>query len=368
MKIAVDATALYGRYNGVEYALWNLLSALRELDQENHYVIYVPRDGPSRASRREWNGSERERWQWKFLPFRGRDKMRRIWWQQAILPRQLLRDGCRILHAPTYVMPLRATVPTLLTVYDLIALTHPQFATRANRLHYSALLGKSLARATCISVPSETVKRAVVSHLPAAARKTHVVPLGVEPIFRAPVTEEIKGQVRARYALPDKFLLFVGNFEPKKNLRGLMRALELLPQAPPLVLAGGARAWNHNENFTARMQTTGYVERRDLPALYAMCEVFVFPSLAEGFGLPVLEALACGAAVVTSAEVPLPDLSSAALICDARDPASIARAIERVLNDQSLRDDLRVRARRYAEPFGRQRTAQMTLDLYRSLI
>lgn len=413
MNIAIDATALYGRYNGVEYALWNLLCGLNAVESEraredkqaerNRYVVYVPRDGPSSEQRREFDA----RWRWVRLPFRGAEKLRRVWWQQTQLTLQLKRDKCDLLHAPTYVSPLRAGVPVVLTIYDLIALSHPQFATPLNRLHYGALMKASIGGARRVIVPSGLVQSEVARIVPKAASKTRVVPLGVEPLFFASHDKKTRDEVRARYGLPPRFLLFVGNFEPKKNLSRLLEALQLVPDAPPLILAGGARAWNafagrkpnghmasgassfakegeheRNENArredvlkvgsqsgstparSSRVQAIGYVRRRDLPVLYALCEAFVFPSLAEGFGLPVLEALASGAPVVTSTHVPLPDLHEAALLCDPLDTASIAREIRHVLQPDQ-RAALHRRGPEYARSFTWRRAAQMTLDIYR---
>jgi glycosyltransferase involved in cell wall biosynthesis len=266
-------------------------------------------------------------------------------------------------------------VPVVLTVYDLIALAQPQFATTLNRLHYGVMLRRSMEHAHRIIVPSESVRGDLARIEPGAASRTCVIPLAVEPAFLQEHSTIERDAVRARYGLPERFLLFVGNFEPKKNLRNVLRALHQVPEAPPLVLAGGARAWHSYESslhgvngndLTLRTFSIGYVRRRDLPVLYAMCEAFVFPSLAEGFGLPVLEALASGAAVVTSAAVPLPHLSDVALICDPCDPASIADGIRRVLHDVHLCHNLRHQARSYARPYTWRRTAAMTLDVYRS--
>ena len=459
MNIGVDATALYGRYNGVEYALWNLLCGLNAIESEtarddgqnpNRYTVYVPRDGPSREQLKVFDA----RWRWVRLPFLGREKARRVWWQQMQLPRQLQRDGCDLLHAPTYVSPLRARVPIVLTVYDLIALSHPQFATPLNRLHYGALMKLSIRAARRVIVPSEPVRKEIARRVPRAASKTRVVPLGVEPLFFAEHDEKTRDEVRARYGLPPRFLLFVGNFEPKKNLPRLLKALDLIPDAPPLILAGGARAWNngapnrldlhapHSQPDTAQTIVTGargiesdaaetdaaqtdaaqsqgrateaaskngvtrgatvrdatvrgatargatvcdatvrdataggaaagarsigYVRRRDLPVLYSLCEAFVFPSLAEGFGLPVLEALAAGVPVVTSTHVPLPNLADAARLCDAHDPHSIARAIRAVL-EPDCRDELR-RGPQFARPYTWRRAAETTLDVYREAV
>ena len=181
MRIAVDATALYGRYGGVEYSLWNLLCGLHAQDTQHEYCVYIPADGPPPTLLQPFNA----RWRWIRLPFEGRQKLRRIFWQQRILPGRLLRDGCDILHAPTYVAPLQTSVPTVLTVYDLIALTHPQFATPLNRLHYGALLPASIKRATRIIVPSQAVAREITARFP--ARFPHVVELGLEPAcFQSP--------------------------------------------------------------------------------------------------------------------------------------------------------------------------------------
>ena len=362
MRIGVDATALYGCYGGVEYSLWNLLCALHAERSDNEYSVFIPGDGPPLEHLRAFNS----RWRWIRLPFRGEEKLRRIFWQQCVLPGQLLRERCDVLHAPTYVAPLNTPVPVALTVYDLIAIAQPQFATPLNRRHYGLMLPQSISRATRIVVPSEKVKNEIAARFPDASERTHVISLGVEPIFFQEQSPAISDEVRVRYDLPEKYLLFVGNFEPKKNLGNVLRALESIPDAPPLVVAGGMRAWPQCEmKSNGLVRTIGYVARRDLPALYGQCEAFLFPSLAEGFGLPVLEALACGAPVITSEAVPLPGLENAALLCDADQPDSIAAALQSLLGNVDERARLAKAGRDYARPFTWRRAAKQTLEVYR---
>jgi hypothetical protein len=123
---------------------------LNVVDSDNNYTAYIPQDGPPSEQLSGFSA----RWRWVRLPFRGGDKARRVLWQQTQLPTALLRDGCHLLHAPTYVSPLFCPVPVVLTVYDIIALTHPQFATRLNRVHYRALLPRSLEVARRVVVPA----------------------------------------------------------------------------------------------------------------------------------------------------------------------------------------------------------------------
>jgi glycosyltransferase involved in cell wall biosynthesis len=367
MRIGIDASALYGRYGGVEYALWNLLVALHAEDARNEYVLYIPRDGPPPARLQNFNA----RWKWKRLPFFGAQKLRRIFWQQTILPAQLLRDNGDILHAPTYIAPWSTPIPTVLTVYDVIALSHPEFATVPNRLHYGALLPRSIQNAARVIAPTRAVAKEIETRFPAA--KVSVVPLGLEPIFFAPPSTPDLKRTRVRYNLPEKYVLFVGNFEPKKNLHALLAALELLPDAPPLVIAGGNRAWRGHEagrtqpRSTPNVKTIGYVSRADLPALYSGSAAFVFPSLAEGFGLPVLEALACGAPVVTSSCVPLPNLKNVALICNPNNTAEIAASLKRILENDAEAARLKSAGKEYAQTFTWRRAARETLAIYQDL-
>ena len=363
MHIALDGTALYGRYGGVAYALWNLLSALRDEDAKNFYTVFVPRDGPSAAQLQRFDA----RFRFVRLPFCGGARLRRIIWQQLQLPRVLARGKYDVFHAPTYIAPLLCKTPLVLTVYDLIALDKPGFATRSNRLHYGALLAPSMRRARRIIAPSPLVRDAILRHGFAAENRVRVIAPGVEAaFFRA--DDEAKNWVRARYRLPEKYLLFVGNFEPKKNLEMLLRVLRDVPDAPPLVLAGGSRAWKNEARVLAnnsRVRNIGYVARRELPALYAACEAFVFPSLAEGFGLPVLEALASGAPTLASTRVPIPGLENAALLCNPDDARDLSSQLRRVLSDETLRAELRAAGLELARTFSWRRAARETLQLYR---
>ena len=355
MKIVFDATALYGKRGGIQNALWQTFERLRALDQTNRYLVCVPADF-------EGDSTCDARWQWHRLPFDGADKARRIWWQQFELPLLLRRENADLLHAWNYVAPLFSSVPTILTVQDLIALNRPRFARRSNRAHFRAIVPQSLRRAARVIATTPRGQIEVLRRAPNA--DVRVIALGVEPIFGAQSADAIAA-VRAKYDLPPRFLLYVGNFEPKKNLPNLLRALRLLPDAPPLLIAGGIAPWRGFERLLGGVRQLGWVPRADLPALYGACEVFCFPSRCEGFGLPVLEALACGAPVVASTQVPLPGLERVALCPNPRFPRAIAEAIRRLLRDDESRRQGSEAGRKYARAFTWERAARQTLALYR---
>lgn len=360
LRIALDGTALYGVYGGVEYSLWNLLLALNSLGSSHQWTVFIPDDGPTVEQLATFG----PQWQWHRLPFNGTAKARRIFWQQFQLPKLL--NGFDLLHAPTYVAPLRSPIPVVLGVYDVIALTHPEFATRTNRLHYGLVLPRALRRATHIIVPSGAVRDDVESFAP--GQQISVVPLGVEPIFHQEISASDLAACRERYKLPMDYLFFAGNFEPKKNLAALLKAHALLPDAP-LIIAGGARGWAGHEISAdgKRVRLLGHVPRHDLPLLYAGCAAFVFPTLAEGFCLPVLEALAAGAPVVTTKAVPLPNIHNFVKLCEAQDVSSIAHAIQSVLQNPDEAQEMRRAGRVYAREFTWERTAQQTLEVYEAV-
>ena len=358
MRIVFDATALHGtdgKRGGIENALWETFAHLREIDGRHHYLVCIAADTAV-----DW--PDDERWQWHRLPFKGAQKARRIAWQQFELPR-LLRDcGADLLHSWNYVMPLASPVPTILTVQDTIALDRPRFALRANRAHYRAIMPQSLKRAARVIVTNERTRASVLRR--AARADVRVIPLGVESEFTRQRAPEEIAAIRRKYDLPAKFLFYLGNFEPKKNLPNLLRALELLPAAPLLVLAGGIAPWPESEPLLRNTKQLGFVPRGDVAALLGACEVFCFPSLCEGFGLPVLEALACGAPVVASNQVPLPNLERVALCPPPHQPRAIADAIARLLSDDNLCAQMSQSGREYAREFTWERAARSTLDLY----
>lgn len=358
MRIVFDATALHGtggQRGGIENALWETFAHLRAIDKRNFYLACIPAD-----TKIDWPGDER--WKWHRLPFEGAQKKRRILWQQFELPLLLRQIGADLLHAWNYVMPLASPVPTILTVQDTIALDRPRFALRANRLHYRALMPQSLKRAARVITTTERTRLAVLRR--AARADVRVIPLGVAPEFTRDIAPAAIETVRRKYDLPARFLFYLGNFEPKKNLPSLLRALQWLPDAPPLVIAGGISPWPQFDQLLRGVRQLGFVPRGDVAALLGACEIFCFPSLCEGFGLPVLEALACGAPVVASSAVPLPNLKRVALCPPPHQPREIADAIARLLSDDNLRAQMSVVGREYARAFAWEKTARSTLDLY----
>jgi glycosyltransferase involved in cell wall biosynthesis len=298
------------------------------------------------------------------------------WWDQVTLPRALARDGVTVFLSPYYKGPLSAPCPVVLTIHDLYFIEYPG----RRRPVYDAVMTRMArlyaARATAIVADSEYSKRSILTRLGVRGAKVSVIPVALGAEFkRVPPTESL----RIRYGVPSSYILYVGNFKPHKNLARLIRAFARLSAAQrarhTLVLAGGDREGRPElealalaEGVRDRVVFPGRIDDADLPALYSGAAVFVLPSLEEGFGLPALEAMACGAPVVASNRAALPEVvADAGLLFDAEREAEIAAALERVLADPGLADDLRRRALARAGLYTASRTSGRVLALLREV-
>lgn len=302
-------------------------------------------------------------------------------WRLEMLARHALRrpapgpwDGASLYHAPDVVYPPVHGMPVVMTVHDLSYLVYPRYHTRLNG-GYLRLMTPAVTRdARLIMTDSEATRRDLIGRVGVPEDKIRVVYPGVGDLFRRSPTPEEIAAARRRYDLPDAFILSVGTLEPRKNLAGALRAYRLLrarcPDAPPLLLVGGA-GWGLDEarlvgvGEGASVRRLGFVPDEGLRALYAACSVFVYPSLYEGFGLPVAEALSLGAPTVTSRVSSLPEVAGdAALLVDPHDVEDIATALTRVLEDTALAARLRATGPARAAQFTYEACARGTRDVY----
>jgi len=305
--------------------------------------------------------------------------------------------GVDLFHATEHLLPRFSSVRTVFTLHDLIFLFHPETHKPLNRWFLTLMMPRFLRAADAVIAVSECTKRDAVRFYGIPEEKITVIYEGVNPRFR-PASPETIAAVRARYNLPEHFILYVGTIEPRKNLTALLEAFHhllatrslrpapcdlrpatcsLLPAPCDLRLViVGKRGWLY-EGFFRRLRElgledrvifTGYVPDEDLPAIYSAADLFVFPSLYEGFGLPVLEAMACGTPVICSNTSSLPEVAGdAALLVDPADVRALAGAMERALTDEALRVTLRARGMGKARGFTWEQAAQKTLMVYQAL-
>ncbi|MGH2997181.1 MAG: glycosyltransferase family 4 protein, partial [Gaiellaceae bacterium] len=264
-----------------------------------------------------------------------------------------------VIHATGLAMPPRSA-PLVATIHDLSFLVYPGHFSRAGRRFFRQALGRARERADLVLCSSE----ATLEHCAAVgfdrARLRHV-PLGVRAPFVLPAEVEA---VRAKYGLERPYVLWTGTVEPRKNLPRLLRAFESVGGEVDLVLVG-PRGWNEELEAGPRVRVLGFVPYADLGALYAGAEVFCFPSLMEGFGFPVLEAMAQGTPVVTSAGTSTEELArGAAVLVDPQDHRSIGNGIERVLREPALARELREAGPRRAAEYTWARSAELVAAAY----
>jgi len=279
-------------------------------------------------------------------------------WRLEMLARQLTGrpahgpwDGARIYHAPDVVFPPVRGMPVVATVHDLSYIVYPRYHTRLNGAYLRAVTPLVTRRARMIIADSEATKRDLVERAAVPAGRIHVVQPAVPQAFIQRPSDEHVAAARQKYGLEGGFILSVGTLEPRKNLSAVLRAYRLLHErlgdAPPLALVGGV-GWGLNEEQllgsaqALRVRRLGYVPDEDLAALYASCNAFVYPSLYEGWGLPVAEALSLGAPTITSTVSSLPEVAGeAALLVDPGSVEAITAALERVLTDTKEAERLR---------------------------
>ena len=298
----------------------------------------------------------------------------RVIWEQVVQPGALWRARVDLHHAMAFVAPVVAPCPSVVTVYDLSFLRYPEYFRPVNRLYLRVMTGPSCRRARRVIAISQSTARDVSAMLGVPADRIDVVAPGVDARFFAPIPGDAIARFRAARELPERFLLYLGTLEPRKNLVTLLRAYAALPdRAVKLVLAGG-KGWLYDAIFDAveslglrgDVLTPGYVPDAELPLWYRAAEAFVYPSFYEGFGLPLLEAMASGTPVVAADTSSLPEaVGDAGLLVAPADVAAWTEALARAIDSATWREAASAGGRARAATFTWARAAAQTTATYR---
>jgi glycosyltransferase involved in cell wall biosynthesis len=296
---------------------------------------------------------------------------------QLVLPRILRRLRPHLVHFTNYLAPLTTEIPYVVSIHDMSLTVLPRFHTVKKRLLTSALVPRVARRARLILTPSEFSRREVVRLLGIEPARVRVVPYA-PACARAP-QPDAQSRLAHLYGVRVPYFLYVGTLEPRKNLLRSLRAFcRLVPSFPEhQFVIVGQRGWKYSAILkeasrgilAERTLLLGYVPEADLPALYTHATAFVYPSLYEGFGLPVLEAMACGTPVLSSASSALAEVAAdAALLVDPEDEQAIADGLHRLATDEKLRADLGQRGKARAGAYSWERTARETIAAYEEAV
>jgi glycosyltransferase involved in cell wall biosynthesis len=378
VRVAVDARpAVFPQKTGVGYYTWHLLRLLPAIDPSTTYVAWYLNArglaGGPRGLLRELaapNLVERS----TPIPASWFERLS----ERFELPRVEWLARFDVLFAPNFVPPPTRARRLVVTVHDLAFKRFPETAPHGTKW-WLARLDRALDRATRVIAVSESTRRDLLELSGVEPARVAVIPLGVDrTLFRPPGPEAVAA-ARSAFGLDGPYVLYLGGIEPRKNLPNLLAAFSRLTADVRLVIVGGGVEWNPEgsdllgralaklpDGVRGRIHRTGYVSEADKVALLGGAEAFVYPSLYEGFGLPVLEAMACGTPVVTSNVSSLPEVAGdAADLVDPADPASIADGIDRVLGDAELRTRLVDGGLHRAERFTWEETATRTAGVLR---
>jgi glycosyltransferase involved in cell wall biosynthesis len=362
MRFSVDAHAIGCHLTGNEVYIRSLLHHFARLDHENEFFAYLSKpladqDVPARFGKRRVSEN----------PFRrlGLD-----------LPLRLRNDRPDLLHVQ-YTGPLSCNVPLVVSVHDVSFLEFPQYFTRFRATQLKITVKRTIEAAARVLTPSEFSRDAILRHYSIDPEKVTVIPNGAPSAFRPIERQVAAAAVERKFHIRGPFILTVGDLQPRKNHLGLLRAFERLMRAHSqlqhrLVFVG-KETWYSKELHRAvsasgvadRVDFTGFVDDADLLQIYGACDLFIFPSFYEGFGLPILEAMGCGRAVACSNLTAMPEVADGAgILFDPHSTDEMARAMGDVLLDSELRTRLERLGTQRASQFGWEQAAQRTLEVY----
>jgi glycosyltransferase involved in cell wall biosynthesis len=367
VRIALNAQLLSFeqsyRSGGINRVIYYLLAELGRDPRGHQFDVFVPQAPTT-------NGFER-------LGFHPTGAAmarpaRRIAWEQTVLPRELGRLKPDLLHGMAYALPVAWSGPAVVSIYDLSFLRFPKAFNAANRIYLAATTRAAAKRARRILTISEHSRRDIVRLLGVPEQRVDVTYPAAEERYRVVPADEVAA-FRLAHGLPATFIFGVGTLEPRKNVIGLLHAYAQLGRPRPPLYIGGGAGWRFSPIFdTVRqldlqddVQFVGYVPEDELPLWYNAARLFVFPSLYEGFGLPVLEAMACGTPVITSTAASLPEVGGpAAVLVPPQDTARLAHEMQRVLDDPQSRMEMRAAGRIQASRFSWRTLTDQTVASY----
>jgi len=367
MRVGFNCRFMHAsRVTGVERYARNLLSSFLEAGGDVEFVLFGCAGWQSPAALPD-NIRKVGTCAW-------RSAAARQLWEQFILPGLAGKAHVDILINPTNTAPLRFA-RNVMVIHDLAFLEHPEWFSRGFLRLYRAVVPRAARRALAVMTVSEFSKSGIVKLLAVPPERVHVIYQGVDPVFRPVGRNEIEG-VRRKFGLARPYVLFVGSIAPRKNLAAAAAAFGLARKrllAVHELIVVGARGFQFSNVDVPpgirNVRAIGYVADEDLRALYAGADALLYPSLYEGFGLPPLEAMACGTPVVTSDCASLPEVvGDAALKVDPKDTEAIADAICRVITDRGLASDLRRKGLERAKLFTWEETARRTLQVCRHVL
>lgn len=379
MKIGIEGQRLFRKKkHGMDMVALELIRNLQKIDAENEYVLFIKPDEDDSVIQETANFKV-VKLEGGFYPL----------WEQIALPRAAKKEGCQILHCTSNTAPVYTKIPLVVTLHDIIYMesSYPKIMRGSGTMYQK--FGNAYRKLFVPQIVKKSDKIITVSHFEknrigqffgmAGDNRLEAVYNGVSEHFK-PVTDtgELK-RVKEKYNLPDRFFFFLGNTDPKKNTKGALKAFsDFLKQTGSdhkLVMLDYDRAELEkllveigDKELITRIVLTGYVVNTDLPAIYCQCDVFLYPSLRESFGIPMLEAMACGVPVITSNTSSMPEVSGdAAILTDPFNPEEITAAMVKILADQELKAELIRKGLIQAAKFSWKAMAQHVLEIYREI-
>jgi glycosyltransferase involved in cell wall biosynthesis len=363
LRIGIDLTGIWREATGIFVAASKLTRELLRIDADNSYTLFF--SGDVHADFRDLPPNAHA----SLIPIR-----------EEFFAKQLFMGAlCNVLrldliHFPAFPPPLSCWRPFIWTLHDATPWLYPKTMDLKGRYYFRWIGGRAAKRSRLLVTDSEDAKQKITNALALPAHKVRVVRLGVDSTFKRIVDMDVLASVRARYRVPERFILVVGTREPRKNLPAPVQAYRRMRKANEtklgLVIVGRI-GWNSQtldddlRSNDEQIVLTGFVPHSDLVALYSLAEVFVLPSLYEGFGFPPLEAMACGCPVIVSDRGSLPEVvGDAAILIDPESQDSIVAAIRTVEGNEQLREDLARRGMERAKDFSWKEAASRTLALY----
>jgi glycosyltransferase involved in cell wall biosynthesis len=348
-----------------------VLRGLASVDAQNEYVIYTRRGVTFPLP-------DSDRFRQVCAPVAPSSTVWRTAWEYGLLPRTARRDHCDLFHGLGNISPAVRHCPFVLTIHDVIYRSFPQSLPVGYRLFLRTFHARAAQKALRVIVPSEATAQDVINHLGVDRGRIRLVPYGPGQDFRQITDDRLIQEVLARHGVRRPYVISVARGYAHKNVDGLLRAFALLRRSGrnvQLVLVGERYRTGHDLDrltdelgLQSAVVFTGFTSAEELSALYTGADVFAFPSLAEGFGLPILEAMACGTPVVASSASAVPEaVGSAGLLADARVPEQFADAIARVLDDADFRAELRARGLKRVSTFSWEKCAEGILAVYGEL-